>query len=127
MDHSTPNLPSRNFELTSLFYRSFGFNEVWRDQGWMILTRGNLTLEFFPHPELDPAQSWFSCCLRVNDLAALYKTIVAAGVPEQRNGQPRLSPPTIEPSGLTIAYMIDPDGTLLRLIQNKPLASLRTF
>jgi hypothetical protein len=45
----------------------------------MILIRGGLTLEFFPHPELDPALSWFSCCLRVDDLAALYQTIKASG------------------------------------------------
>ena len=27
-----------------------------------------LKLEFFPHPELDPLTSWFSCCLRLDDL-----------------------------------------------------------
>jgi ketosteroid isomerase-like protein len=64
-DVATPNLPSRDFERTSEFYVALGFTEVWRDEGWMILKHGDLTLEFFPHPELDPLTSWFSCCLRL--------------------------------------------------------------
>lgn len=118
MDHSTPNLPSRSFADTSVFYARLGFVEGWRDDGWMILTRGGLSLEFFPFPDLNPAQSSFSCCLRLDDMAELYETCRAAGLPEQCRGWPRLHPPKKEDSGLTIAYMVDLDGTLLRLIQN---------
>ena len=45
MDRSTPNLPSRDFDATSRFYSRLGFGEVWRDGNWMILERGDLTLE----------------------------------------------------------------------------------
>jgi hypothetical protein len=44
--------------------------------------------------------------------------VEASGVPDARFGIPRYHPPAQEDSGLTIAYLIDPDGTLLRLIQN---------
>jgi hypothetical protein len=27
-------------------------------------------------------------------------------------------PPRVEPSGLLIGYLVDPDGSLLRLVQN---------
>ncbi|MCC7268595.1 MAG: hypothetical protein IT546_14825 [Caulobacteraceae bacterium] len=118
MDHATPNLPSRDFETTSQFYARLGFEESWRDDGWMILRRGDLKLEFFPHPDLDPATSWFSCCLRLDDLDAVYAACLAAGVPEKRQGWPRLRPPQEEPSGLRIGYLVDPDCTLVRLIQN---------
>ncbi len=118
MDHATPNLPSRSFADTSHFYAQLGFEEGWRDEGWMILNRGALKLEFFPHPELKPAESWFSCCLRLDDLAGFYALCLEAGVPETRFGQPRLQPPRKESSGLTIGYMVDPDGSLVRLIQN---------
>jgi len=84
----------------------------------MILQRGGVTLEFFPHPELDPLSSWFSCCLRLEDLNAFYAVAKAAGLPETCIGQPRLHPPTVEESGMRIAYLVDPDGTLLRLVQN---------
>ena len=118
MDHATPNLPSRDFEATSQFYSRLGFEQGWRDRGWMILKRGGLALEFFPYPDLDPLGSSFGCCLRLDDLASFYRACVEAGIQEARTGQPRLSPPKVEHSGMTIAYLIDPDGSLLRLVQN---------
>jgi catechol 2,3-dioxygenase-like lactoylglutathione lyase family enzyme len=117
-DVATPNLPSRDFERTSQFYAALGFTEVWRDEDWMILKRGDLTLEFFPHPELDPLTSWFSCCLRLDDLDSFYTTCKAAGLPEGCKGQPRLHPPRTESWGGRIGAFVDPDGTLVRLIQN---------
>lgn len=84
----------------------------------MILKRGGLMLEFFPHPELDPWTSWFGCCLRLDDLDAFYAVAKAAGVPETRGGQPRLQPAAEEDSGMRIAYLVDPDGTFVRLIQS---------
>lgn len=117
-DHATPNLPSRDFAATSAFYARLGFVEDWRNEGWMILKRGGACLEFFPHPELNPLTSWFSCCIRLDDLDAFYAVARAAGINETCSGQPRLHAPTVEESGIRIAYLVDPDGTLVRLIQN---------
>ncbi len=117
-DHATPNLPSRDFDATLDFYAPLGFEAGWRDEGWMILKRGALTLEFFPYPDIDPAQSSFGCCLRLDDMAALVTACTAAGIAQRCAGIPRISAPRRETSGLTIAYLVDPDGTLLRLIQN---------
>nr|UBL09574.1 ble (bleomycin resistance) [Enterobacter cloacae] len=47
-DHVTPNLPSRDFDVTEAFYAKLGFATSWKDRGWMILQRGGLQLEFFP-------------------------------------------------------------------------------
>ena len=117
-DRATPNLPSRDFKRTSQFYGALGFVERWRDHGWMILQRSDLTLEFFPHPELDPLTSWFSCCLRLDDLDAFYALCRNAGIPEASKEQPRLHPPKVESWGGRLAAIVDPDGTLVRLIQN---------
>jgi catechol 2,3-dioxygenase-like lactoylglutathione lyase family enzyme len=117
-DFATPNLPSRDFDLTSAFYAALGFEQSWRDEGWMILKRGAIQLEFFLHPAVDPASSWFSCCMRMDDLDGFYAVCVAAGIPDKRDGWPRLHPPKVEPWGGRVAALIDPDGTLLRLIQN---------
>ena len=117
-DHATPNLPSRDFAATARFYGSLGFVESWRDKGWMILRRGGLTIEFFPYPDLDPLQSSFSCCLRLDELTRFYEACTAAGLREAHTGIPRLVPPRVEPSGLLIGYLVDPDGSLLRLVQN---------
>lgn len=117
-DQATPNLPSRDLSASADFYGKLGFEQGWRDDGWMILARGALMLEFFPYSDLDPSSSSFSCCLRIDDLAELYAACLAAGIPEQTVGFPRLHPPRTEASGVTIAYLVDPDGTLVRLIQN---------
>ena len=117
-DHATPNLPSRDFDATEAFYAALGFERTWRSEGWMILVRDGLQLEFFPWPDFDPTTSSFGSCLRVDDLGDFMKTVIAAGVPDSRDGFPRYHPPKREASGLDIAYLIDPDCSLLRLIQN---------
>ena len=115
---ATPNLPSRDFETTSAFYGRLGFTQTYRDDGWMILTRDGVVLEFFPFPDLDPAESSFGCCLRLDDVDAFYRGCLDAGLRESLRGFPRLHPPRLEESGLRIGALIDPDGTLLRLIAN---------
>ncbi|RQR74413.1 MULTISPECIES: bleomycin resistance protein [unclassified Burkholderia] len=116
-DFASPNLPSRDFEVTSLFYAKLGFVETWRDDGWMILRRGDLLLEFFLHPGPDPATSWFSCCFRLADVGAFFDEVLAAGIPEQTTGWPRVHRPKREAWGGTVGALIDPDGSLIRLIQ----------
>ena len=116
-DIATPNLPSRDFETTSRFYGQLGFTEGWRDDGWMILKRGDLTLEFFPFPDLDPATSSFSCCFRMDDIGSFFTIVTSAGVPETTFGWPRTHRPRREAWGGTVGALIDPDGTLIRLVQ----------
>lgn len=120
-DHATPNLPSSDFDKTEQFYAPLGFARRWRDGGWMILERGTLKLEFFLFPEVDPLASSFGSCLRLDDLDSFYAMAQSAGLPETHDGQPRLHPPRVEPWGGRVGYLVDPDGTLLRLIQNPPV------
>lgn len=117
-DHATPNLPARDFATAAEFYSALGFEENYRSDGWMILSRGEIALDFFPFPDLDPYQSSFGCCLYLDDLPAMMAQVEASGVPDARCGIPRYHPPVREDHGMIIAYLIDPDGTLLRLIQN---------
>jgi catechol 2,3-dioxygenase-like lactoylglutathione lyase family enzyme len=118
VDHATPNLPSRDLDATVRFYSALGFTTGFHDPGWLILERGTLKLEFFRDPGVDPATTSAGCCLRVDDVDALYAACVAAGLPETHRGWPRLHPPEVEESGLRIGYLVDLDGNLLRLVQN---------
>jgi len=117
-NQATPNLPSRDFAKTSAFYRPLGFQESYRDDRWMILKRGKVQLEFFPFPDLDPAQSSFMCCLRLDDADAFHDACRDAGVPQSSTGWPRLHPLRLEYWGGRVGALIDPDGTLLRIIAN---------
>lgn len=117
-DHATPNLPSRDFMATQRFYAKLGFTCTYRAGHWLILQRGDAHIEFFPWPNLDPAQNNHSCCLRLDALDPVIDQCRAAGIPEGTDGIPRLVPPQKDISGLTIAYLIDPDGSLIRLVQN---------
>ena len=119
-DRATPNLPSRDLAVTSDFYARLGFTERYRDDSWMILERGALTVEFFVYRDVDPLTSSFSACLRLDDLASFYAACAATGLPETSTGYPRLHAPRREPWGGVVGALIDLDGTLLRLIQNEP-------
>ncbi len=111
----TANLPAINLGATEAFFAALGFETGFRDDGWMILARGPLEIEFFPYPDLDPYQSSFSACVRVIELDALFQTWLAAGLPRQ--GIPRLTVPKREPFGLRMFALVDPNGSLLRCIE----------
>jgi catechol 2,3-dioxygenase-like lactoylglutathione lyase family enzyme len=117
-DNATPNLPARDHEKTKQFYSTLGFVATWQDEHWMILRCGELVLEFFHHASLQPEQSWFSCCLRLDDLDEFVAKCQSAGIPVTTQGWPRLHLPKQEAWGGHMGALIDIDGTLLRLIQN---------
>lgn len=114
-DRVTANLPAIDFDATEAFYARLGFETEFKDSGWMILSRGALELEFFPYPDLVPRQSSFSACVRVAGLDDLYRDWQPAGLSPA--GIPRLTPPKLEPFGLRMFALVDPNGSLLRCIE----------
>ncbi|MDZ7628349.1 MAG: bleomycin resistance protein [Parvularculaceae bacterium] len=117
-DIITANLPARDFAETAGFYEQLGFQIDFLDEGWMILSRGPLQIEFFPHPGLEPHESWFSACVRVGDVDRLYIEWSGAGLPDV--GIPRLTAPRDEDWGFRMFALVDPNGSLLRCLA--PLA-----
>lgn len=119
-DRITANLPARNMDETAASYEALGFTVGFKDDGWMIVNRGKLELEFFPHEELNPRTSCFSACFRVDDLDALYADFAKLGLPTDCWSMPRLDgPPKLEPFGLRMFALIDLNGSLLRCIDNR--------
>jgi hypothetical protein len=118
-DRITANLPSRNFGKTAEFYATLGFQTEYRDDHWMILKRGDLVVEFFLHPELDPWSSWFSGCIRVDDLDGLYAAFRTAGLSENPRDIPRLTPPVHRPPVPRMFALVDCDGSLWRCLENE--------
>lgn len=117
-DRITANLPARDFAATAAFYAKLGFAETFRDDGWMILQRGDLMLEFFPHPDLDPRESWFSACVRVDDVDRLHAAWAAAGLPADTKSIPRLTGFFQPGDAPRMFALVDADGSLLRCMGN---------
>jgi hypothetical protein len=118
-DRITANLPSRDFGATAEFYGRLGFAVEFRNEGWMILRRGSLELEFFAHPEVDKWTSWFSACIRVDDPDALLDAWRSAGLPSDRTAIPRLTGFFRHGGAPRMFALVDPDGSLLRVIDNR--------
>ena len=117
-DRITANLPSRDFAATAAFYAALGFAPTYRSDGWMILTRGPLEVEFFPSPDLDPFASNASACVRVDDLDGLLSTWESAGLPDNPRDIPRLTGIVKHPGVPRLFALVDLDGSLLRVLEN---------
>lgn len=113
-DRITANLPSRDFAKTEAFYAALGFTTEWKDEGWMILSRGDLVVEFFHHPEVDPWSSWFSACVRVADPDALYQAWKKADLSDDPRAIPRLTGFFKPGAAPRMFALVDCDGSLLR-------------
>lgn len=115
---ATVNLPSRSFDATEAFYAPLGFERLYRGGGWMILRWRGQWVEFFPHPTLVPAESWFSACLRLPDIDALHDEWAALDWAEGPLAQGRLSAPVEMRGDVPRMFTLhDPDGTLWRVLE----------
>lgn len=114
-DRITANLPAINMDATEAFYARLGFATTFKDKSWMILERGSLELEFFPYGDLDPYQSSFGACVRVDDLDGLWAQWATLGLPT--HGVPRLQGPAHSIGhDLRMFALIDENGSLLRCL-----------
>jgi hypothetical protein len=118
-DRITANLPSRDFDVTLGFYAALGFAPVYRGKDWLILSRNGQSLEFFHHPGLNPQDSWFSACLRVDDPQGLLDCWQQLGLSEEPGHIPRLTGFFAPDDAPRMFAVIDPDGSLLRVIANE--------
>jgi hypothetical protein len=118
-DRITANLPARDFGATAEFYGRLGFALAYLDDHWMILSRGPLVLEFFPHPEVDRRSGWFSACIRVDDPDALLDEWRAVGLASDEGSVPRLTGFFKPGAAPRMFALVDLDGSLLRVIDNK--------
>ncbi|WP_324753568.1 bleomycin resistance protein [Roseovarius sp. Pro17] len=119
-DRITANLPSRDFDITEQFYGTLGFQTVYRGERWMILARKGMEVEFFPHPDLDASGSWFSACMRLNDIDAVQAEWLDKGIATQGDAFPRMgaAPIVLGGDAPRMFTLHDPDGSLWRVLDN---------
>lgn len=116
----TANLPSRAFNETRDFYESLGFETVFQGENWMIMALSGMMVEFFPHPDLDPKQSWFSASMRLCAIEPVRNVwsklnIWTANIPRITEITPKHDPVP------AMFAMIDPNGSLWRVMETGEL------
>lgn len=120
-DIAIPILPARDLEATRAFYERLGFVAVgwWPSQfgGYAILARRDLMLHFFAFADLSPGESYAQCYWRVNDVDALHAECSEVGLPLA--GIPRLEAVRDTPWGMREFALVDPNGTLIRVGQQR--------
>jgi catechol 2,3-dioxygenase-like lactoylglutathione lyase family enzyme len=116
-DLAIPILPSRSVQDTLRFYRRLGFDgKIWGDPHfYAALTRGSVEIHFFTHPELEPANSWAGCYIRVQNIDEFYDAFAKASLPTA--GIPRMDRLEHKPWGMREFAIVDPDGNLIRIGQ----------
>jgi hypothetical protein len=99
------------------FYEALGFEGelLGVDDSYAILTRGDIELHFFPHPDLVPAECYAGCYVRVADVDAMYSAFQSAKLP--RKGIPRMDALEDKLWGMREFAIVDMDGNLLRIGQ----------
>jgi catechol 2,3-dioxygenase-like lactoylglutathione lyase family enzyme len=114
-DIAIPILPGRSLPDTVRFYAALGFDGEIIGGHYAILTRGDLEIHFFAHPDLVPAESHAGCYLRVADVDAIHAAFARAALPHQ--GIPRMDALENKPWGMREFAVVDADGNLLRIGQ----------
>ena len=116
-DIAIPILPSRSLQATLRFYGALGFTGEVMGAGdtYAILTRGNVELHFFAHPDLIPSESHAGCYIRLADVGSIYQSFQGAGLPKK--GIPRMDSIADKPWGMREFAIVDEDGNLVRVGQ----------
>lgn len=76
-------------------------------------------MHFFAYADLPPAENYGQCYWRVTDVDALHAECQAAGLP--RAGVPRLDAVENKPWGMREFAIVDPNGNLVRVGQERAL------
>ena len=111
-----PFLPAKDFDLSKRFYEALGFEKV-LDSEVAIFNAGSGGFILQRYYQKDWAEN-FMMQLMVDDLDAWWAHIVSLDLPK-RFGVPPPRPPSMQPWGLRIAYVVDPSGVLWHVSQRR--------
>jgi len=128
---TVPLLPCRDIDEIAAFYGVLGFRSTYRQtrpNPYVALRREDLHLHFFGMPEFDPADSYGTCLVLVEDIAALHRAfadgmraayghVLVAGVPRMTRPRARKNA-----DGVTGFSVIDPGGNWIRITTSRPAA-----
>ena len=130
---TVPLLPCRDIDEIAAFYAVLGFQTTYRQlrpNPCIGLRREDLHLQFFGMPGFDPADSYGSCLVVVEDIAALHRAFAdgmrAAYGKVLISGVPRMTRPRARKNadGVTGFSLVDPGGNWIRVTTTRPPAGV---
>jgi catechol 2,3-dioxygenase-like lactoylglutathione lyase family enzyme len=123
-ERTIPILPCRSIDGVLAFYEALGFTVTYRQERpntYAAVVRGGIELQFFVLKELDPAASYSTCYVLVDDVDGLYKSfregIQAAFGRVPSRGIPRIGPLRDMSYGVRQFIVVDPGGNYIRVGQ----------
>lgn len=114
---AAPILPARDLAETVAFYRALGFRRYGNAYENYLMMMDNWELHFFPHPDLVVEDSFAAAYLRCSDIVMLDAEWAAVELPA--DGIPRMIRAEQKAWGVKELAIIDPNGTLLRVGEEK--------
>lgn len=117
-ESARPFLPAVDFANCKKFYEALGFSKELDADDVAIYRVGTTSFLLQNHFQQEWAEN-FMMQLLVDDLDVWWQHIVSLDLPG-RFGVTQPTPPTMQPWGLRIAYLVDPSGVLWHVAQRRP-------
>lgn len=117
-ESARPFLPALDFATSKAFYEALGFALELDADDVAIYRIGATSFLLQGYYQKEWAEN-FMMQLLVDDLDAWWTRIVALDLPGTF-GVPVPKPPTMQPWGLRISYLVDPSGVLWHVAQRRP-------
>lgn len=104
-----PKLPSRNLNLTYDYYiHKLGFREVNRYPDYLIVSKDNVEIHFFPFSDLNPKENYGQVYIRCQGIETWYRELMDRGVEIHPH-----APLATKPWGQKEFSLLDPDNNCL--------------
>jgi hypothetical protein len=126
---TVPLLPCASIDDIAAFYTALGFSSTYRQtrpNPYVALRREDLHLHFFGMDGFDPADSYGSCLVVVDDIGELHRAF-AAGMRAAYgkvlvSGIPRMTRPRVRKNadGMSGFSVVDPGGNWIRITERAP-------
>ncbi len=117
-ESARPFLPALDFATSKAFYEALGFAKELDSDDVAIYRIGSTSFLLQRHYQKEWAEN-FMMQLLVDDLDTWWEHIVSLDLPATY-GVAAPKPPTMQPWGLRIAYVVDPSGVLWHVAQRRP-------
>lgn len=117
-ESARPFLPASDFGSSKSFYEALGFEKELDGDDVAIFRIGTTSFLLQNHFQQEWAEN-FMMQLLVDDLDAWWHCVVSIDLPASFD-VPAPTPPTMQPWGLRVAFVVDPSGVLWHVAQRRP-------